>query len=50
MFDLYFRNTPTIISTVLVNGIWIYIIRSIRKRKQITNWGRYIAFISIILG
>lgn len=35
MFDLYFGNIPTIISTVLVIGIWIYIIRSIRKENKL---------------
>jgi hypothetical protein len=47
MFDLYFKNIPTIISTLLVISMWTYIIRVIQKRKQITCWGRHIAFITL---
>lgn len=47
MIELFFGNVPAVISTIVVIGIWSYIIITIQKRKQITNWRSRIAFITL---
>ena len=45
--NLYFGNLPSIISTLLVIGIFIYIGVTVAKQNGIKYWGRRIAILAL---
>lgn len=49
MFNLFFGNVVTGISTILVLGVIIFSIITIVKQKAINHWGRRVAFL-VVLG
>jgi len=44
---LYFGNAPSIISTLLIIGIFIYVGITIAKQKEIKSWGKRIAILAL---
>ena len=46
--NLYFGNVPSIISTLLVIGVFIYIGVTVAKQNEIKFWGRRIAILALL--
>jgi hypothetical protein len=47
MLNLFFTNTATVISTILVLGVLIFSIKTIINQKKINHWGRRVALLFV---
>lgn len=48
MLNLFFTNTATVISTILMFGVLIFSIKTIINQKKINHWGRRVALLFVL--